>query len=351
MSSRTNSRRQDRTTDAQQPQDAPNTDAPQQDAPAPDTDAAPAPDAQPEETNPAAPDNTESDETVTESDTPDADAEPTPTPDAEVNTTPTPQPAAAKTPAQFFAEALATATSATTPLDSASAPQGYAGLTKVDAFALAIVIAREETLTALAARKDDEPISTVTLSARPNSASGRGPTLAKVQGTIAMLLGGAGYVSYGNCHASTARNPIHGHVVLPEIAVPFWNALYTAMDAPAGPIRAAEASTRQVNRAGVKAGSAQFKTGYEMDNRLPRVNMLNTIANVAQTVPLTAQVDVMRDLISATTAEFTRVTSIAYIPKGATYVVSPTDAYLVKQELATVGVGVTTAGDPAVATA
>jgi hypothetical protein len=165
-----------------------------------------------------------------------------------------------------------------------------------------------------------------------------------VQGTIAMLLGGAGYVSYGNCHASTAKNPIHGHVVLPEIAVSFWNALYAAMDAPAGPIRTAEASTRQVNRQGVKAGTQQFKSGYEMDNRLPRVNMMNTIVNVAQTVPLTAQIEVMRDLIAATTAEFTRVTSIAYIPKGATYIVAPDDRYAVKQELVT-------AGDPAVATA
>lgn len=350
MSSATNSRRNRTAPAAQTPANtdaSPDETAPQQlpaapDAPAPDETPATTADAPQETTD--APDQeptpepttatpaTESDETVTPSDAPEPDAPETETAAAQADADPAPDaPAEAAKPAtQMFAEMLATATSATvTSLDD-----------KLVAFATAITIARTETLRTIAARKDDEIIRAVAVSARPDSASGRGPTLAKVQGVLAMLLGGAGYVSHGNCHASTKRDPIVGHVVLPEAVLPFWTQIWTAMDAPFGPIRVAERTTKQINKDGVKAGTAQFKTGYEQENRLPRVNMMNTIANLANLVPAVpaddeAAITAMRDLIAATTAEFNRVTSVTYIPKGATYVITPDDRYAVKQELTT----------------
>lgn len=337
MSSRTNSRAT-RTPAAQTP--ATTADASPDETPAAQLPAAPeqpAPDETPattadapEETTdapgpeqtPATPD-TESDESVTPSD--DApETTPAPVADAAPDA-PSPAPAA-----QMFSEMLATATSATVAsLDD-----------KLAAFAAALTIARTETLRILAARKDDEIISTVTVSARPSSASGRGPTLVYVLGKIAQTLGGAGFCSYGNCHLSTNKNPIHGHVVIPEVAVPFWNAIYQAVDAPFGPNRTAEATTRQINKAGIKAGTLQFSTGYQADNKLPRINMVNTVDNLVALVPVVsaddeAAITAMRDLIAATTAEFTRVTSVTYIPKGATYVVTPDDRYAVKQELTT----------------
>ncbi len=312
-------------TDAPQAADAPATAADSATAQAEDDPATPAtPDApetvQPEETDPATP-LTESDGPVTESnpDQPDAPAQ--------AETPASPASAPAETPVQMFARMLTAATAVTTSDLNI----------KLQAFATALVIARTEILRTIAARKDDEIVRTVTLSARPDSSSGRGPTLAKVQGTIAALLGGAGFVSHGNCHDSTKRNPIYGHVTLPEAALPFWNALYQAMDAPAGPFRTAEATTKQVNRASIKAGTAQFRTSYEAENKLSRINMMNTAYNLASLVPPVAAdnevaITAMRDVIAAVTAEFTRVTSVAFIPKGPTYVVAPTDAYAVKAD-------------------
>jgi hypothetical protein len=282
-------------------------------------DAAPVP-VRPDETDPAT-SITESDETVTDTE---SESE------SEVHETPvvllTPDPAASEKPAaQLFAEMLAAATAVTTEQES-----------KLVAFASAITIARTMTLQILAVRKDDEIIHTVTVPVRPDSSSGRGPTLALLFGYMATALGGAGFTSWGNCHDATKTRPIHANVVIPTAAVHFWDSIAQALDAPGGPIRYAEANVKSAARATLKAGGQVNRSIYHMENHASRRNMLETGAQLLALIPAVTTDDapVMRDLITATTAEFARATSIALIPTGPTYIVPPVTTYDVKQELA-----------------
>jgi len=190
-------------------------------------------------------------------------------------------------------------------------------------------------LETLAARKDDEIIRTDTFTFRPDSASGRGPSLARIISMMAQALFGAGFVSDGNCHKSTQTNPIFEEVVIPVLFRPFFTALVTALDAPGGYIRTAEKVVTTSARQVIKEHGTGNRTVYNMTNKASRIQMetagAELAADIAAQFPADdPQIITIREVIAATTAELTR-----HSAGKLSYLHTPTDRYAVKQELAT----------------